>query len=190
MRGRGVRIVAVLLVLAGMTVPVASASSSASWVHWEGAYFACWIPNKEWQVVESSTGLAISSPTGTATVNYADASSPEPYSLSALPGALLTSPLTGLRSVRLLSHGRTFATGGGGIGQVTDFQAFRLRDRTTVRGVLTVEVFNDYATGSYGFAAYLQGAPANQWKQWAPTLAIIQNRIVVYAHTSQAAPAH
>jgi hypothetical protein len=155
-----------------------SASAAPVWVHWDGRYFTCWIPNDHWQVVESSNTLEISSPTGLATVSFGYATNgPAPYSLTGVR-KLLLSPEAGLKSVRLLSQGRTFATGGGGVGQVTKFLALRIRDRATVRGVLTAEVFNNRPYGPYGFAGYLRLAPASQWNQWSQTLAVSQKRIV------------
>ena len=164
------------LLFAAVAAPAANAASL--WVHWEGRYFTCWIPNDHWQVVESSNTLDISSPTGTAAVSFGYATNgPAPYSLTGVR-KLLLSPQAGLKSVRLLAQGRTFATGGGGVGQVSKFLALRTRDRTTVRGVLTAEVFNNRPYGPYGFAGYLRLAPADQWDQWSQTLATIQKRIV------------
>jgi hypothetical protein len=164
------------LLFAAVAVPAANAVSV--WVHWEGRYFICWIPNKHWQVVESSSGIDISSPTGLATVSFGYATNgPTAYSLVGVR-RLLLSPQAGVRSVRLLSQSGTFATGGGGVGQLTTFLALRIRDRATVRGVLTAQVFNNKASGSYGFAGYLRLAPAGQWNQWSQTLSTIQKRIV------------
>ena len=160
-----------------MIAPAATAQSS--WVRWEGSYFICWIPNRHWQVVESPNSLDVSSPTGLATVSFARVSNgPAPYTLGYVRG-LAFSRAGGLRSVRVLRVGRAFTTGGGGVGQVTSFTAVRLRDRMRVRGVLTAEVFNDTATGSYGFAAYEQLAPLRSWRRWSPTLGAIQRHIVV-----------
>jgi hypothetical protein len=161
-------------------VGVPAASAAAAWAHWQGRYFSCWIPNTHWQVVENPSGIDISSPTGLATVSFAYVTNgPAPYSLTAVRNYVL-SPQNGFRSVRLLDQSGKFATGGGGVGRRTTFTALRVRDRTTVRGVLTAEVFNNNPYGPYGFAGYLRVAPANQWNTWSSTLAYIEKHIVNY----------
>jgi len=159
----------------GVAFPSIAAARS-DWVHWQGQYYACWIPNKHWVVTESGNTLNISSPTGAATVDFAFADNgPASYTLAQVRASVL-SAASGLEKVHVLKQGPQFRTGGGGIGQTTSFTALRVRDNTVVRGLATVEIFNK--GGSHGFAVYLQGAPKNQWSAVASTLAIIQKRIV------------
>lgn len=168
---------AAIAIAAFALVFASSASAHADWVHWQGKYYACWIPTKQWQVTESANSLNISSPTGIATVGFAYAdNAPSAYTLPGVRATIL-SPSTGLRSVHLLKQGRKFRSGGGGIGQTTSFTALRVSDNVVVRGLITVEVFNS-GSGGHAFAVYLQGAPKSQWSQWASTLAIVQKRIV------------
>jgi hypothetical protein len=168
------RLGAVALLLAALIAPAADAASC--WVHKQGRYFAYWVPNDKWQAAEAANGIDVSSPTGLASVSFGYATNgPAPYTLAGVR-SLLLSPQAGLTEVRLLSRGRTFSTGGG-VSQTTSFIAVRIRDRAAVRGVVTAEVFNTSTYGSYGFAGYLQVAPAKEWKSWSPTLAAVKKQI-------------
>lgn len=160
----------------------AGVSARAEWVHWQGRYFSCLLPDRHWQVVESVNGLDVSSPTGVATVSLAYATNGRtPYSLSSV-AAFVLSPSGGLERARVLSHGAPYALGGSGTAEDIVFTAVRIRDRAVVRGRLKVEVYADSLTGAYAFAAYEQAAPSAQWRSWASTLSAVQSRITFYGH--------
>lgn len=172
------KLAAVVAGLALAAIVAFPAGAQTSWVRWEGRAFIVWIPTRDWQVVESMSGVDISSPTGLATVSFAYVTNgPAPYDLAAI-GRLILSPQAGLTNARILRRGAPHSVGGGGIGQVSEFTAVRTRDRRAVRGILNAQVYNNAALGAFGFAGYLQAAPLRDWAKWSPTLATIQKRIV------------
>lgn len=174
---RPVFLLASVTLLLALAAPVAVAASQ--WVRWEGRYFIAWIPTRSWQVVESANTLAVSSPTGLATVEFAYATNgPAPYT-TAYVRNLSLSRAAGFTNVRVTRTGSITAVGGGGQGQIFEFTARRSRDGRSVRGVLNAQVFNNNLTGAYAFAAYQRVAPLREWAKWSATLATVQKRIVV-----------
>lgn len=166
-----------IMLTVGLIAPSGAQAASRGWVRGESQNFIWWVPNGKWVVSPGTQGIEISSPTGTAQVSFAYATNaPRPYTLDEVR-ILALSPAAGLTQVRVRKQGTAYATGAGGQGRVSEFTAVRSRDRKVVRGVLTAQVFNNYTAYSFGIAAYLRMAPANQWKKWDKTTARVQARI-------------
>lgn len=162
-----------------VVAPVAVAATQ--WVRWQGRYFIAWIPNRQWQVVESARSITVSSPTGLATVEFVTADkAPGPSTTTFLRTQSFADG--SYSRVRFLSQSRITPIAGGGESQTFHFTARRTRDGASVRGILKADVFNNYLTGAYGYTGYMRVAPQRDWTKWAPTLTAVQNRLLYIGH--------
>jgi len=142
--------------------------SMANWVHIAHPLWAYWIPNNNWQHVESTSGIDISSPTGDASVEFAFAYGPlVPTTLDAAE-AQLRQLFTNFSVLNQspITPGPYY----GGSSRTTEFTA--VSGQTNVHGKLTVDI------GYQTFDAYLMIANTQVWPTISPTLQLIRDHIV------------
>jgi hypothetical protein len=160
--------------IVGALTLAANIDAASRLVHWQGKHFACWIPNRQWQVTEGANALDISSPTGDEIVSFDYSAWPRLPTLSQV-GTLVVRSL-GMTNVHLLKAGPHYTVAPG----VTqrDVELTAIWQGRTWHAIVTEGT--DQRGYSTGFHAYLQLAPADEWRADAATLAFIRDHIVVF----------
>jgi hypothetical protein len=180
-RARRSGAVAAAALAAAVLVPQAP-GADADWVKRQGRYYIAWVPTAQWTVAENPRTLAVRSPGGEASVEVTSQSSaPGPVPPAQVEARSL-SRSGGFGSVSVVARSRPVSLGDGITTHVVEFLATRLRDGARVHGVLTTKSYSRF--GQYGWAAYVQAAPAAAWEQWRPTLETIQERLVVIGRSA------
>jgi hypothetical protein len=175
-------IVTMVLTPSAVAVAAPSAPPKPGWIHWEGQYYTCWIPNKKWQVVESTAGITISSPTGDQYVEFGWSSWMQPLTTQEVVDFTfeqgMLHPLVNHRVVASIGpesipQGQRQAVEWAGVWQ------HQLKGRQSARGYVIADVM-DYG-GTYGFSAYVEASAgsAATWKRNVGTLDIIRQNIVL-----------
>jgi len=142
--------------------------SMANWVHIAHPLWAYWIPDNNWQHVESMSGIDISSPTGNASVEFAFVYGPlVPTTLDAAEATIaqLFTNFTVLNRSQI-TPGPYY----GGSSRTTEFTA--VSGQTNVHGKFTVDL------GYQTFDAYLIVATTQVWPTISATLQLIRDHIV------------
>jgi hypothetical protein len=178
------RVVLLLGVLA-LAVPTAAIGAS-SWVHWQGRWFTCWIPNNSWQVAEGANNLNISSPTGTDIVTYQYATNaPAPVTPLYVAGLVFRNQnqdLHPLSDVRIIHRSAvtSFAGGQRQVFEWTGTRHYRTGGTQRVHGIVIADSFANYATGAYGFEAYAKASPEATWRSHRALLEYIRAHMTFY----------
>jgi hypothetical protein len=131
-----------------------------------------------WLMTASQSGTDITSPTGVAVASFAYATEdPGPSTDASVLAFTLRS--LGFSGVHLLRQSRPYAYGAS-VRQVSELVGYR--GGVSRHAILSVEVFNNYAQGSFGFDANLQMAPVPVWGQYKATLRLIADHIYFLGH--------
>ena len=143
-----------------------------------------WYAPRGWVDHHSANGIDISSPTGVFGVSYGYAPTQGPVSFRQVRQLLLqTNSLDQhpLRKDHFTDIGRPFSFAGGKR-QVTEWAAIRRDRHEHVRGVAKIDIFNDYATGTFGFVVGNYAAPRGSFQRIEPTLKFVVGHIVFKPH--------
>ena len=150
----------------GGTLP--DAQAMANWVHRQDALFSYFMPDANWQVVESTSSIDISSPVGDQEVEFAFAYGPVvPTTLDAVE-ALLWNVIS---NHPIVSQSPVYA-GGPGQEQAIEFTGLWNETGHNVHGIYIAGV------GPQVIQGYLIMAYTEVWAADACTLALIRNHIV------------
>jgi hypothetical protein len=176
-RRLGLAVAAVLVV--ALVLTSAAAWAAASWVRHDDHWFVWYAPDATWVHDESANGIDITSATGVLSVGFGFSGWTSPLTINDVAGywiragALDAHPLQG---IRIVSAGRPYKNGPA-LRQEFEWTGIRTDRNESVRGVFSVDVYNDAALGSYGFDVYTRTAPTGVYAQWSATLAQIQHLI-------------
>jgi hypothetical protein len=149
----------------GGSVP--DAQVMANWTHRQGAHFAYFIPDPNWNAVESPNSIDISSPTGDAVATFAFAYGVAvPTTIAALEGVVLG----GYSSPQIINQSQIVA-GGPGQEQTVEFTGVWNTTGHQVHGIFTAGVGPQIAQ------VYLTQANVEVWAADACTLLLIRFHI-------------
>ncbi len=142
--------------------------SMANWVHIAHPLWAYWIPNNNWNHVESTSGIDISSPTRDASVSFAFVYGPlVPTTLDAAEAQIRQL----FTNFTVLNQSPITPGPYGGSSRTTEFTAFVPATQSSVHGKLTVDL------GYQTFDAYLMTANTGVWPTINATLQLIRDHI-------------
>jgi hypothetical protein len=157
--------VVAIIVLAAMAGATVAAAAMPKLKRHEDRYWT-WYAPAGWVAAQSRAGIDISSPTGVLHVGYGFSGTAFPVSHEEVRDYLVQSgglDVHPLRNVNFLRTGSPFRFAGGQR-EISQWSAFRSDRRERTRGTLKVDVFNDYSSGSFGFASSVYSAPKRKWK--------------------------
>jgi hypothetical protein len=177
----------VLLVLAAVAAALLAAPAAQAWVRHETDRWVWYVPNSRWVNSQSDNGIDISSPTGELYVGHGFSGTPLPVTHAWVVRFVKQNralDLHPLRRVRI-GRGRSAGAGGGISRRVYKWSGYRKDRREPVVGVLTVDVIDDPATFSHGFATYSRVAPRSKWRRWSGKLRFIQKQIRLHPRTPE-----
>ena len=153
----------------GGTLP--DAQAMANWTHRQGQYFAYFIPDPTWVVVESANSIDISSPTGDAVATFGFAYGVAvPTTIAGLEDVVWM----GYASHQILAQSQIVA-GGPGQEQTVEFTGLWNYTNHQVHGIFTAGV------GSQVIQVYLTQANVEVWAADACTLLLIRFHITYTA---------
>ena len=149
----------------------------------ENTYWV-WYAPRGWVDQHSANGIDISSPTGVYVVSYGFSGTPGPVSFRQVRQYMLQTnalDLHPLRKAHFTEIGRPFSFAGGKR-QVTQWAAIRSDRHEHVRGVAKIDIFNDYASGTFGFAVGNYASPRDSFNRIEPTLKFVLGHISYKPH--------
>jgi hypothetical protein len=174
-----------LTLLATVAVTLLLAPAANAWVREESQRWVWYVPSHSWADAQSDNGIDISSPTGVLYVGHGFGQTPGPVSHQEVVDYAVRSrglDVHRLRGVRFTSRSRVVEKGGIAR-RIYQWRGYRTNRRQSVRGVLTVDVMNNDASFTYGFATYNRVAPTRLFQRWNRRLAFIQRHILLQPRT-------
>jgi hypothetical protein len=176
--------IALLAAVAG-TLLVAPAAHG--WVRKESDRWVWYVPSHRWVDAQSDHGIDITSPTGALFVGHGFGPTVGPVThgwaarRARRSGGLDPHPL---RRVRFSRPSRPVVHDGI-VRRVYRWRGYRTDRRERVRGVLTVDVINNPATFTFGYALYGRTAPTRLFGRWDRRLRFMQRHISLKPRTPE-----
>lgn len=149
------------------------------WVRHEGKWFIWYAPDRGWHDVQSFGGIDLASGDGEQAVSFGFSGWPSPLTFEDVVRYWLHAMGTSGVVVDVAFDSTGPTTRQGAIyRRVYTWHAFRTDLRQNIRGVLTIHVYREDATGTYGFDDYTRAGPAAGYSRIDPSLLQIQNAII------------
>lgn len=149
------------------------------WVHKDGKYFSYWLPDKDWQAVETAQALDITSPTGLYAVSQGWAPLAMPTTTQEVFQAIVDGHANDMKKWKVLKVSPVTQTSLG-TRQVVEFTAmhrYPLQGWRPIRGIAIADALD--SGFAYGLDATLMYAPTASWAKQRSTLDRIRTNITV-----------
>jgi hypothetical protein len=156
---------------------LALAAPLPGWVHKDGQYFTYWLPNNDWQAVETSHALDITSPTGLYDVSFGSAETVMPTTTQQIFQTIIAGHAQDMTKWKSLQTSPVTQTPLG-TRQVIEFTAmhrYPLQGWQPIRGIAIADALSPGI--GYGLDATIMYAPTKSWSKQYATLDRIRTNI-------------